>query len=335
MDRPHVGLEHRLLADLHHVLVDLRLGVVVRLLDPGRVDAPVLEQPLQREPGDLASHAVEAREQHRPGGVVDDEVDAREGLERAYVAALAADDAALQLIRLELHDGHRGLNGVAGRHPLHHGREDAAGAAVGVGAGLLLHLADHARALVPKLVLQLLQEDLLGLPGGEPGHPLELADLVALGLLQLIAAEVEVAPAVFQRALEIGELGGPQVHGGLLRPEALLQPGQLRSPGRELVLDIRARRRGHGRLGQLRALRSCGRREGGEGARTLDEEHHPHRDSRRHQRCQPDLHLRVSSVRRMGRRSRMVERCGSAPRDVGLSVCERARRVARRTCWPL
>ena len=54
---------------------DLRL--VVRLLDPRRMDAAVLEQLLERQPGDLAADAVEAGQQDRAGRVVDDEVDAR------------------------------------------------------------------------------------------------------------------------------------------------------------------------------------------------------------------------------------------------------------------
>src|SRR5687768_4208376 len=39
VERSDVRLEHRLLADVDHVLVYLRLGLVKRLLDPGRVDA--------------------------------------------------------------------------------------------------------------------------------------------------------------------------------------------------------------------------------------------------------------------------------------------------------
>src|SRR3712207_8608019 len=42
----------------------------------------------------------------------DDEVDAREVLERADVAPLAADDAALHVVRRELDDGDGGLRGI-------------------------------------------------------------------------------------------------------------------------------------------------------------------------------------------------------------------------------
>jgi hypothetical protein len=55
MDLTCVRLERCLLADLGDVSVDLLLGLLVGLLDAGRVDAAVLDQALQRDPGDLAA----------------------------------------------------------------------------------------------------------------------------------------------------------------------------------------------------------------------------------------------------------------------------------------
>ena len=146
-----VGVEAGLLARLHHVALELGLGLVVGLLDPRRVDAAVLEQLLERHAGDLAPHAVEARQDDGVRGVVDDEVDAGEVLQRADVAALAADDAALHVVGGELDDRHGRLGGVAGGHPLHDDGEDVAHAAVGVALGLLLDLAHAARAVVAHL----------------------------------------------------------------------------------------------------------------------------------------------------------------------------------------
>ena len=81
------------------------------------------------------------------GRVVDDEVDAGEVLERADVAALAADDPALHVVGGQLDDRDRRLGGVARGEPLHRDREDDAHAALGVALGLLLDLAqDRARA---------------------------------------------------------------------------------------------------------------------------------------------------------------------------------------------
>ena len=49
-----VRLEHRLLARLADVILELCLREVVHLLDPRRVDPPVLDQLLERHPRDLA-----------------------------------------------------------------------------------------------------------------------------------------------------------------------------------------------------------------------------------------------------------------------------------------
>ena len=107
VERLDVGVEARLLAALGDVGLELGLGLVVGLLDPRRVDAAVLEELLERHPRDLAADAVEAGEDHRVRRVVDDEVDAGEVLQRADVAALAADDAALHVVGGELDDARR------------------------------------------------------------------------------------------------------------------------------------------------------------------------------------------------------------------------------------
>ena len=102
-----VGVQRGLLAGLDDVGLELGLGLVVGLLDPGRVDAAVGEQLLQRHAGDLAADAVEAGQDHGVRRVVDDEVDAGEVLEGADVAALAADDAALHVVGGQLDDATR------------------------------------------------------------------------------------------------------------------------------------------------------------------------------------------------------------------------------------
>ena len=58
---------------------------------------------------------------------------------------------------------HGGLGRVAGGEPLHDDGEDVAHAAVGVALGLLLDLADEPRGVVADLVLELLEQQLLGL----------------------------------------------------------------------------------------------------------------------------------------------------------------------------
>ena len=93
-----VRLEDRLLARLAHDLLDLRLRLVVRLLDPRRVDPAVFEELRDGQAGDLTAKPVEGGEHDRVRGVVDDEVDTGEMLEGADVAALPADDAPLHVV---------------------------------------------------------------------------------------------------------------------------------------------------------------------------------------------------------------------------------------------
>ena len=175
-----VRLEDRLLARLADVLFQLGLRVVVHLLDPRRVDAPVLDQLLERQPGHLAAQWVERREDDRVRSVVDDEVDAREVLERADVAAFPPDDPPLQVVRGELDDGDRRLGGVARGDALESVRHEGASTAPGIRAGLLLHLPDVSRQLVAHEVLRALEQLLLRLVNGHAGDPLELGQRLVL-----------------------------------------------------------------------------------------------------------------------------------------------------------
>ena len=113
-----VRLEDGLLAGLLDVLLELRLRLVVHLLDSRRMDASVLDQLLERDPRCLAADPVERRKHDRVRRVVDDEVDAGEVFERADVATLAADDAPLHVVGGELDDGDGRLGRVTGRDAL-------------------------------------------------------------------------------------------------------------------------------------------------------------------------------------------------------------------------
>ncbi len=196
------------------------------------------QQLLERQAGDLPADAVKAREHDRPRGVVDDEVDAGEVLQRADVAALAADDPALHVIGGQLHDRHRRLGGVGGRQSLHADREDVAHAALGLALGLLLDLADAAGRVVLGLLLDLLQQHLLGLGARHPGQALERAlDLqtalgerrallldVGLALGQRGLAALEIGPAFGQRGLQGGGGDGVALCGRRCRSRAVRAP---------------------------------------------------------------------------------------------------------------
>ena len=95
----HADVEDDLLALFVYLLSDLPCDLLDDFLDARRMDAAVRDQSLERHAGDLAAHGVEAGDDDRLGGVVDYHVDAGEGFERTNVAALAADDPPLHLVR--------------------------------------------------------------------------------------------------------------------------------------------------------------------------------------------------------------------------------------------
>ncbi len=175
-----VRLEDGLLPGLHDVLLELRLRLVVHLLDPRRVYAPVLDELVERQSSDLAAERVERRQHHRMRGVVDDEVDAREVLERADVPTFAADDAALEVVRCELDDRHRRLGRMAGGDALERVGDERAGAAASIGSCLFLHLSNLAGELVAHEVLRALEQLLARLVDGQAGDLLERPQRVLL-----------------------------------------------------------------------------------------------------------------------------------------------------------
>jgi hypothetical protein len=204
------------------------------------VNPPVLDQLLERHPGDLATQSVERREDDRLRRVVDDEVDAGEVLERADVAALAADDPTLHVVRRELDDGHRGLGGVAGGDALERVGDQVAGAAACLGAGLLFLLADAERELVPDQVLRLLEQVLLRLRDRERSGPLEIGERLVPGGLELLLELAHVHLSVVQALLAPVELRRAQLHLVLGLREALLDLRHLLAPALHLGLDLGA-----------------------------------------------------------------------------------------------
>ena len=232
------GLELGALALGDHRRLDVRLRLLVDLLDRRRLDPAVGDQPLERQPGDLAADAVEAREDDGVRRLVDDHVDAGQRLEGADVAALAADDPALHLLARQLDQPGRRLAGVRAGEPAHRDREDVARPAVGLALRLLLDLDQGPAGLVARVVLDVGDQQLLGLGGRQPREALELLALHLLLPLQLLGLAVEVALAVLERLLAPLDVGELQpcllgvVEGALLQPgdllAARLQVGRLR-----------------------------------------------------------------------------------------------------------
>ena len=209
------GVEGGLLAGLADALGDERLRLLVELLDTRRVDAAVGDEVLQGDAGGLATDGVEAGEDDGLGRVVDHEGDAGDLLEGADVAALAADDAALEVVGGDVHRRDGDLAGLVGGAALDGGGDDLAGGLVGLGADALLGLPQDLGLLADGLGADASEELLVRLVGGQAGDALELG---ALALDEL----VEVGLATVELALEAGELVLAAVEGVVAMVERLL-----------------------------------------------------------------------------------------------------------------
>ena len=172
-------------AFLAHRLVGLVLHLLDDLLDARRVNAAVGDQPFDRLLGDLAAVGIEARQDDGAGRVVDDQVDAGGELERADVAALAADDASLEVVARQIDDRHGRFDGVLGGAALDGLGDVVLGAVDGRFARLGVEPLQQVGGVVARLALDLLDQQLLGLVGGQAGDALELVLLLGDELLVL------------------------------------------------------------------------------------------------------------------------------------------------------
>src|ERR1043166_1789909 len=225
--RAHLEAGH--LAHFDDLPVDLVANLGHHLFDARGVDAAVCDQPLERNARDLASHRVERRQDHRLRRVVDDHVDAGDDLERADVAALAPDDAALHVVARQVHDRDarfaRMIAGVA----LDRQRAHLAGLALGVALRRVTDLRRAARRLGPRLVLDGGHQLLARLLGRQPGDPRQLRGLLLHEPIELALARArgglaygEVVFELLQVALLlVDQLDAPVERGLLLLERAL------------------------------------------------------------------------------------------------------------------
>ena len=181
-----ICVEAGLLSGLLDDGLDLGFGLSVGLLDAGRMDAAVGDELGQGETRDLSAHTVEPAQDDRLGGVVDDEIDAGDTLEGTDVAALAADDSALHVVRRQGDDRHGRLGHVVGRRALDGQRQDVARAAIGLSPRVLFDRTDHASHLVACFLFCLLEKHLLGLSGAQTGDALQCSQLLGVDLFELV-----------------------------------------------------------------------------------------------------------------------------------------------------
>ena len=155
MDVVDTQLQYRVLALALDGRVDLTTRFFDRLFDPGGMNTSVRDQALQRDTRHLAAHRLKAGQRDRLGRVVDDQIDAGEGLDRADVASLSADDPALHLVIGKRHDRNSRLCHLLGGKLLNGKRDDISRLFVCFFLELLLVFHDLHGLFVSQLVLQL------------------------------------------------------------------------------------------------------------------------------------------------------------------------------------
>ena len=92
------------LADLHDFLLDVLANLVHHFLNAGRVDAAVGDQLVQAQAGHFTADRIKAAQDDGLRGVVHDDLNTGSGFQGADVASLAANDAALDVVVLDVED---------------------------------------------------------------------------------------------------------------------------------------------------------------------------------------------------------------------------------------
>ena len=191
---------------------------------------PVLHEPRERHPRDLAPDRIKRADRHRIGGVVDDQVDARGRLDGPDVAPLAPDDAALHIVAADGHDRDGRLRRHLPRVALDRGRDHIAGPGGGGRLRLALHLAYAAARLVADLVVdggeQLVARFLAAQAAGALDGALLLRAQVVDGLL----GGAQRLGAVLQGCLARVHRLGLAVEVLLTLGEAVFRAGELGAP---------------------------------------------------------------------------------------------------------
>ena len=229
MDVVDLEVEAGLLAGLEHLGVDLIGGLVEELLDARRMNAAVGDEVLEGDTGDLAADRVEARKLHGLGRVVDDEVHAGHLLEGTNVATLAADDATLEVIGRNVHRGERDFADMVGGATLDSGGKNATRGALALDARTLLALADDGGALARHIVTHAIEQLLVSLVGGEAADALELGGVLALELLDIACALLNLASLAGELVLLLVKRVRATVEGLLALKQAVLALANLAS----------------------------------------------------------------------------------------------------------
>ena len=180
---------------LVHELFSLR----VHLFDAGRVNAAVSDEVFHGNAANLATNGIEARNGNALRGIVDEQIHARKLLEATNIAALAANDAALQIIGRNMNGFHRSFSRMIGSNALNGEAQDLTRLLISFGLGALLCLANNGGAFMSNLIAKIVEQLLLRFFRSHAGDMLEAH-------IHFLNGAVQIALATFNLALHGREL---------------------------------------------------------------------------------------------------------------------------------
>ena len=137
------------------------------------MDAAVEDELFKAQPCDLASYGIEAGKCDGLGRIVDDKIDPREVFKGPDIASLASDDPALHLVVGQRHDRHGGFAYMIGGAALDSQRDDLARHLVAVLLELTLDLLELDGGVMAGVILDLTDDDALGLLDRHAGDLLQ------------------------------------------------------------------------------------------------------------------------------------------------------------------
>ena len=147
-------VDGRALAGFNDLVVHLLLHLGHNLLDTCRVDASIGYQLMQCQAANLAANRVESTDDDGFGRIVHHDFHTRGSLQSADVASLTTDDAAFDLIVVNMEHRHAVLDGRFGGHALDGLDHDAFGLLVGGEFRIVHDVVDVTLCIAAGLVLQ-------------------------------------------------------------------------------------------------------------------------------------------------------------------------------------
>ena len=179
-------VDGRALTRLDNLIIKLLLHLGHHFLDAGGVDATVAHQLVQGQAANLTTHGIEGRDDDGLGRVVDDDFHAAGSLQCTDVTTLTANDAALDVVVVDVEHRHAILDSRLGSHALNRLDDNLLSLRIGIELGLVDNLVDIAGSIGAGLVLQALHQTGLGLFSTQTGEFLQLLALLTLHLLQFL-----------------------------------------------------------------------------------------------------------------------------------------------------